>query len=72
MKNTEKMNREEELNHLLNTIHHYSTEERWGSMYSIAIQVATKMCPENEKTKVLQSLLLGLKHLGEEVEANEE
>ena len=62
MKNTEKMNREEELNHLLNTIHHYSTNEPEGSIYSIAVQVAYQMCPEEQEQKVIEAFLMGLKH----------
>ncbi len=56
------MNREEQLNHVLNTIHHYSTENPEGNLYAIAIQVAYQMCPEEEKQNAIQALLLGIKH----------
>jgi len=57
------MNREELLNQMLNTIHHYSTEEPEANIYSIAIQIATRMSKDTDKEQVAAALLLAIKHI---------
>lgn len=60
------MNREELLNQMLNTIHHYSMEEPEANIYNIAIQIATRMSKEADKEHVMAALLLAIKHLDNE------
>jgi len=60
------MNREELLNQMLNTIHHYATQEPDANIYSIAIQIATRMATEQDKEQVVAALLLSLKHFDNE------
>ena len=60
------MNREELLNQMLNTIHHYATQEPEANIYSIAIQVATKMSKEADTQHVGAALLMCLKHVDNE------
>lgn len=60
------MNREELLNQMLNTIHHYSMEEPDANIYNIAIQIATRMSTEADKEQVMAALLLAIKHLDNE------
>lgn len=57
------MNREELLNQMLNTIHHYSMEEPEANIYNIAIQIATRMSTEADKEHVMAGLLLAIKHI---------
>ena len=57
------MNREELLNQMLNTIHHYAQQEPEANIYNLAIQVATQMAKEDDKEQVVAALLLSLKHL---------
>ena len=60
------MNREELLNQMLNTIHHYATQEPEANIYNLAIQVATQMAKAEDKEQVVAGLLLSLKHLDNE------
>lgn len=60
------MNREELLNQMLNTIHHYSMEEPEANIYNIAIQIATRMSTEADKEHVMAGLLLAIKHIDNE------
>lgn len=57
------MNRQEQLDQLLNTIHHYSVNEPDGNIYNLAIQVASQLGAKQEKEQVVAGLLLSLKHL---------
>ena len=66
IKKKEKMNREELLNQMLNTVHHYATQEPEANIYSIAIQIATKMATEEDKQHVGAALLMGLKYIDNE------
>lgn len=60
------MNREDLLNQMLNTVHHYAMQEPEANIYNIAIQIATRMSKEADKEHVMAALLLAIKHLDNE------
>lgn len=62
----EKMNREERQQELLNTIHHYCNENPEANIYSIAIQLATKLANEEDRQHVGPALLIALKYIDNE------
>ena len=60
------MNREERTQQLLGTINHYCIENPDASIYSIAIQIATKMAEAQDKQDVGAALLIALKYIDNE------
>ena len=66
MKRIEKMNREERLQQLLATINHYCEQNPEASIYSIAIQLSTKMAEPQDKNDVGAALLIALKYIDNE------
>ena len=65
-KKREKMNREELKEQLLNVINHYCDENADANIYSIAIQIATKLAQEADREHVGAALLIALKYIDNE------
>ena len=60
------MNREEKKEQLLNVINHYCNENEDANIYSIAIQIATKLAGEADREHVGAALLIALKYIDNE------
>ncbi len=60
------MNREDRQQELLNTINHYCNENPEANIYSIAIQIATKLANEEDRKQVGPALLIALKYIDNE------
>lgn len=60
------MNREERTQQLLATINNYCQEHTEASIYSIAIQIATKMAEPQDREDVGAALLIALKYIDNE------
>ena len=60
------MNREERTQQLLATINNYCIENPEASIYSIAIQIATKMGSAEEREAIGAALLIALKYIDNE------
>ena len=62
----EMMNREEKQEQLLNVINHYCNENAEANIYSIAIQIATKLGDKDDREHVGAALLIALKYIDNE------
>ena len=60
------MNREERTQQLLATINNYCIENPEASIYSIAIQISTKMAEPQDREAVGAALLIALKYIDNE------